>query len=220
MEKKRLFKTSPEKGSGFTLVELLIVIALIGVLAAALVATLNPIEQVNKARDSRFKNDAAELLAALERYYASTQAYPWMEEGGAFCSGSDCTASDEVGFQGEIEAVGVCDTDCDTNGTLIDSGELKPSFMNKDQFDDDADGIDKLYVRKEALSSGAVYVCFIPKAGTNQSTSLNPNLRLWDVCTAGDATGCTAYQDPATCDPSGVSDWDDVSDACFICIPE
>ena len=47
---------------GFTLVELLIVIALISILSVAVLATINPIEQSNKARDAKFKNDAAEFL--------------------------------------------------------------------------------------------------------------------------------------------------------------
>lgn len=197
---------------GFTLVELLIVIALIGVLATALVATLNPIEQVNKARDVRYRNDAAELLAALERYYASTQAYPWV--------GTTYESEDEFGDTAESVDVGVCaGTACSENGALITSGELKPSFKNKEQFSATA-AINKLYVYKESGSDGAVYVCFIPKAGTNRDPEANPNLRLWDVCTTGDTSGCTGFQAPATCTPDATTDWDDASSACFICVPD
>ena len=63
--------------TGFTLVELLIVIALIAILSVAVLATINPIEQTNKARDAKFKNDAAEVLSAYERYFASQNNYPW-----------------------------------------------------------------------------------------------------------------------------------------------
>ncbi len=63
---------------GFTLVELLIVIALISILAVAVLATINPIEQANKARDASVLNDAAEVMNAYERYYANSQNYPWM----------------------------------------------------------------------------------------------------------------------------------------------
>ena len=201
---------------GFTLVELLIVIALISVLAAALVATLNPIEQINKARDARYKNDAAELLAAEERYYASTQAYPWAEIGGGYCSGgADCTTEDEYGSTGEAQGVGVCGAACTTDGMLIDAGELKPAFKNKDQFSA-ADDINKLYLYKETGSSGSVYVCFIPKAGTNRDTAKNPNLRLWDLF---DDAG--AYQSPVTCSTlPTTTQWDTATTACFICIPE
>ena len=40
---------------GFTLVELLIVIALISILSVAVLATINPIEQANKAKGGKLK---------------------------------------------------------------------------------------------------------------------------------------------------------------------
>jgi len=46
-EKISLIKT---RSKGFTLVELLIVIALIAILSVAVLATINPIEQANKAK--------------------------------------------------------------------------------------------------------------------------------------------------------------------------
>jgi len=205
------------KSFGFTLVELLIVIALIGVLAAALVATLNPIEQINKARDARFKNDASELLAALERYYASTQSYPWVD-------GTTYTIESEYGETAEtvgVNGVGVCGDTCSVNGSLITSGELKPAFKNKDQFRATATAVDKLYIYKEEESSGSTYSCFIPKAGTNRNPTLNPNLVLKDICTGGSATDCTAFQAPVDCTvPTTAAGWADASTACFICVPE
>jgi prepilin-type N-terminal cleavage/methylation domain-containing protein len=63
---------------GFTLVELLIVIALIGVLAVAVLAAINPLEQLNRARDTGMESDASQLLAAIDRYYASQERFPWV----------------------------------------------------------------------------------------------------------------------------------------------
>ena len=48
MKKKKLFKLSQQ---GFTLVELLIVIVIIGILAGVVIGTLNPIQQQNRAKD-------------------------------------------------------------------------------------------------------------------------------------------------------------------------
>jgi prepilin-type N-terminal cleavage/methylation domain-containing protein len=62
---------------GFTLIELLIVIVILGILAVAVLAVLNPVEQLNRSRDTSKRSDAAELLKALERYYATREAYPW-----------------------------------------------------------------------------------------------------------------------------------------------
>lgn len=58
---------------GFTLVELLIVIAVIGVLAAVLLMAINPVEQLNKARDGGATNRCKELIGAAERHYAVNQ---------------------------------------------------------------------------------------------------------------------------------------------------
>lgn len=185
------------KDGGFTLVELLIVIALIAVLAVALVATLNPIEQINKARDSRYKNDAAELLSAIERYYASTMNYPWGE------------VTSASGWDAVNTLVGLCGTDCsagDTGGDLVSTGELKPSFMKKSQFLSTAVAQDKLYVVYDAPNQ-SVYACFIPKAMTNQQGAV-----LTDIHNG------TAYTAP-TADCTTTT-WDTLGDACFICVPE
>jgi prepilin-type N-terminal cleavage/methylation domain-containing protein len=58
---------------GFTMIELLVVIAIIGVLAVAVLSSINPIEQINKGRDTRARSDAAELLAASERYFTTSE---------------------------------------------------------------------------------------------------------------------------------------------------
>lgn len=63
--------------SGFTMIELLVVIAVIGVLAVAVLASINPIEQINKGRDTRLRSNAAQLLNAIDRFYAIQEEYPW-----------------------------------------------------------------------------------------------------------------------------------------------
>lgn len=61
---------------GFTLTELLVVIALIGVLAGALVTIFNPIGQIQKSQDTKRKADLDQIRKALELYYQDTGRYP------------------------------------------------------------------------------------------------------------------------------------------------
>jgi prepilin-type N-terminal cleavage/methylation domain-containing protein len=62
---------------GFTMIELLVVISVIGVLAVAVLSSINPIEQINKGRDTRTRSDVAQLINAVDRYFAVHEIYPW-----------------------------------------------------------------------------------------------------------------------------------------------
>lgn len=64
------------KNSGFTLVELMVVIGIIGIFSSFLIATLNPFEQFKKANDTSRKNDLSQMQRAFEAYYQDFQRYP------------------------------------------------------------------------------------------------------------------------------------------------
>jgi type II secretion system protein G len=63
-----------ERNSSFTLIELLIVIAIIGILAALIIISLTGI--MAKTRDARRVADMHELQEAIEYYYLDHGAYP------------------------------------------------------------------------------------------------------------------------------------------------
>lgn len=65
---------------GFTLVELLVVMSILAIMVAIVSATLNPIALVNKARDSRRKNDLNKIKIAFEAYFANKGSYPTTDE--------------------------------------------------------------------------------------------------------------------------------------------
>lgn len=62
----------PERSSGFTLLELLIVVSIIAILSVALIIVLNPAETLRKSRDSQRMSDLATMKTALGLYLTST----------------------------------------------------------------------------------------------------------------------------------------------------
>ncbi len=67
---KRAYNTA------FTLLEILIVIALLALIITAFIVLINPKLQINKANDSNRKNDLAIFKKALEDYYNDHNCYP------------------------------------------------------------------------------------------------------------------------------------------------
>lgn len=65
------------KSKGFTIVELLIVIVVIGILATLVIVTFTGIQQ--KARDSKRKTDIGAIQSSLENYYSSANTYPTLD---------------------------------------------------------------------------------------------------------------------------------------------
>ena len=67
---------SSKRGSGFTLLELLIVIAVLGLLAGIVLIAINPVEQLARTRDSNKKSDITSLAKAIEAYAVLNSKYP------------------------------------------------------------------------------------------------------------------------------------------------
>ena len=219
----------------FTLVELLIVIALIAILSVAVLATINPIEQSNKARDAKFKNDAAEVLSAYERYYAAQNAYPWNADNDGSGSIDNDEANDtdnNVAFLSTDWRFGVLGYSggvSNNSGQLIATSELKTAFTGKEPFESTiaVNDNDAMYIYH---SSDNNYVCFCPKANANRTGAMASELKCLNtiVAAAGDPSG-----DPSTLANVGDDDCaipadPDSSDYCdlgadvanLMCVPE
>lgn len=192
---------------GFTLVELLIVIGLLGAIALIVIAAINPIEQANRARDTRLKGDGSQLVSAVERYFAAKSDFPWVVEGTA-------TNNDEAfGFANASAAsVGICgDASCGTDGELITSLELKTEFRNRDFIKNATDDFQSLFVGKAIGSSSSVYACFVPTSKSNRDKACADD----QVYTLDTTNGTRAAQ---ACDAT--STWPTSGTPWVVCVPE
>jgi len=68
---KKMYSMKNKKEGGFTLLELLIVIAIIAILSVALVIVLNPSETLKKSRDAQRISDLSTLKTAIGLYMTS-----------------------------------------------------------------------------------------------------------------------------------------------------
>jgi len=56
---------------GFTLIELLVVMAIIGILAVATIVAVNPLRNINQAKEATVKSDMAQIVLSLKAYITS-----------------------------------------------------------------------------------------------------------------------------------------------------
>jgi type II secretion system protein G len=74
--------------NGFTIIELLVTIVIIGILATIMIISYSGIQQ--RSRDTDRANDITQLKIAIEKYHADQSQYPDVCSGG---DGVECAAS-------------------------------------------------------------------------------------------------------------------------------
>jgi prepilin-type N-terminal cleavage/methylation domain-containing protein len=133
------------KSAGFTMIELLIAMGILSVLAVAVLAAIDPVEQLNKSRDTGARSDSKQLVDAVERYYAVREMFPW---------NTDYAQAPNNFTATNIETQVV--------DPLVSAGELKSTFPTK---------ISRYYVAPYNMTfdkpqDGLPSVCFEPTSKT------------------------------------------------------
>jgi prepilin-type N-terminal cleavage/methylation domain-containing protein len=183
--------------AGFTMIELLVVIAVIGVLAVAVLSSINPIEQINKGRDTRKRSNAAQLINAIDRFYAINEMYPWNDATYATQLTSGDTLPSEA-FPDDAACADDGNGFCVIGGPtftlpaeywldgLSDTDEVKLSYIN--QITDDS-STNVIYVAKAdgtiAGVDDSVYVCFSPASKQFQQEAVDGCLNRQDILPSG-----------------------------------
>lgn len=144
------------KKLGFTMIELLIVIAVLGILAVAVLAAINPIEQINRGKDTGSRSDAEQLLSAIDRFYASQGYYPWQT--GTTDTTHEALAWTDAGTVADTASPAVLLTYKLSNGG---TSELKTSFITRIT----SSTYNTLYLYNEGGQGDSTYACFLPKSG-------------------------------------------------------
>lgn len=148
---------------GFTMIELLIVIAVLGILAVAVLAAINPIEQINRGRDTGSRSDAEQLLSAIDRFYASQGYYPWQFS--ADNSANEPLAWTEAPLVTDVIDISVPGDAAELMLAKLSTGgtsEIKTSFVTRISESD----YNTLYVYNRGTQGDSTYICFEPKSGS------------------------------------------------------
>lgn len=214
-------KNMLQRSAGFTMIELLVVITILGILAVAVLSAINPIEQINRGRDTASRSDAEQLISAIERFNAFQGYYPWQIDANDVAAAA--VLQELVGAVND--STWVVNGDVGTNGCTVmmrlSSGdpaiagcvaaqELRDSFIDRVSF---AAGSRRLYVYNRGTQGDSTYVCFVPQSGafiTEASDRCNAGLPVDlapmedEICNPVDGAGRTVIQEgeaPVICLP-------------------
>lgn len=168
-----------KQAKGFTLLELLIVVALLGALFIGLLATLDPLEQINRGTDTARRNIVSEIYGAAINYYALKGDYPWQNDIVGMAASDVLMTTAPDGYINKFIETGELKSDFIT---LAGSGNLNKIFLTSRG---DANGIRK-----------NVAVCFLPESKSivrNTNAQYDVNGDIAAGCLSTDPAGTPCY---------------------------
>lgn len=203
----RLVTKLRTSNKGFTMIELLIVIAILGILAVAVLSAINPIEQINRGRDTGSRSDAEQLISAIDRFHALRGYYPWVSSAADDDVDQPWLTTKVLGDWldnqgGTCEVLNKLGSGNDTAGVpCTGADELKKSYLDRitnTQYND-------LYVWNRGDTGDSTYVCFEPNSGAFKQEAQ-------ERCANFASTGLPV-------DFPGTEACDDVAEEYYICLP-
>lgn len=132
-------KRIKDKIKGFTLIELLIAIGILSVLFAIVLLALNPLEQLNKARDVAVKSFSQDFASATKYYYTAEKTLPWKK---------DAACKDQLAVKDILSDMPSCIEQ------LTQAGKLQENVTNSSEAKD-------TYVTE---CSDSLAICYGPKS--------------------------------------------------------
>lgn len=122
-----------ERAQGFTLLEILLVVAVIAILASIVIVAINPPKQLGDTRNAQRRSDVRAILDAVHQY-------------GIANNGNFPTEIDSL--PSTVQALGTSNTGCDSTCTAQASaiacvnlvGSLVPTFITSVPFDPKSGG--------------------------------------------------------------------------------
>ena len=223
---KRLhsFLASAKSAAGFTMIELLIVISILGILAVAVLSAINPVEQINRGRDTGSRSDAEQLLSAIDRFNAFQGYFPWV-----YNPTDPGILTDLAGTEAPFRTVasdwyadGAADDcpvlirlgsgDTTTTDTCTGALEVKESFTTR--ITDPSSN--PLYIYNDGNQGSSTYVCFTPQSAAFVQEA---EARCGDATGTGGGTGPGLPNDMAAIADQVCGGYGTDPTAMMICLP-
>jgi len=168
---KNYFK-SLTNGKGFTLIELLVVIGILGVLAAALLVTIDPLEQFARGRDAGRLSTVDSIGHALEANFTSTANGTYMTAAATFLT--------TLQNSGDLKIIPT-DPAYTANGATAPTAGTCPNGQNNFCYETNAAATDAdVYTRLESKAQ-----CQKAHGGTACGTAATQN-QSWVVWSSAD----------------------------------
>lgn len=161
---------------GFSILELVVAIALLGLLAFSIILAVNPIERAKIQRDEKWKGGAESTLASIDQFLIAKGRLPWSDD-----FGSEFPISVLPWTPAHYPEIGVCgDSQCSGHGELISEG-FSPNFGPKDV--QNAAKEDIIYLGRGKDPQAKIYACYLPlsekiKRATGKLYKITPGAHL------------------------------------------